>query len=536
MGELLHGRYELGEVVGRGGMGAVHRATDTRLSRTVAVKLLRDGPDPDSTARARMRSEAHLAASIFHPGVAQVFDFVEDDTADDADPAATCFIVMQFVEGHSLAELLKDRGSMPPEEVMSMVVQVADGLQAVHEAGIVHRDLKPANIMLTPTGRTVLVDFGIARASSSELLTQTGTLVGTADYMSPEQAGGASATPRSDLYSLGVVAYHCLTGVSPFRRESHIATALAHVTDDLPPLPPGVPGPVAELVRALTARDPEDRPTSAAAVALQAAAVGAAASIDVSRTFELAGARAADREPTVHRTVAPGPPTTAAPPLSEGLSLRRGRRRPLAWAAIAVLALALGAIGFQVLGNETPPVPSVVGLSLADASERIEDAGLEVRPTTVDVPGTREGRVTEQSPAAGTEGPADGIVRLSVASGKVRVPSRRVIGRPYAEAATLLEGLGFVVARKEVTRASGAGKVVAVSRSGRIPDGATLTLSVAVAPVSPQPSGGTGSGSDAGSGGGGGTDSKGGGSSGKGSSSDRGSSQGKGKKGGKGKG
>ncbi|MBM9459141.1 serine/threonine protein kinase, partial [Nocardioides sp. zg-536] len=293
-GELLHGRYRLEEVVGRGGMGAVYRASDTRLGRTVAVKVLRDpvGPDSldspdgpgsaDSTARARMRSEANLAASISHPGVAQVYDLVEER---DETGAETAFIVMQFVEGHSLAQLLDDQGPMPPEQVMSVVVQVAAGLQAVHDAGIVHRDLKPANIMLTPAGRTVLVDFGIARSATSDLLTRTGTMVGTADYMSPEQAEGASATPRSDLYALGVVAYQCLTGASPFRRESPIATAVAHVREDLPALPAHVPGDVAALLADLSARDPADRPADAATVARRAAAIGAAASIDVSGTF-----------------------------------------------------------------------------------------------------------------------------------------------------------------------------------------------------------------------------------------------------------
>lgn len=547
-GSLLHDRYELGEVVGHGGMGSVHRAVDTRLSRTVAVKVLREGPDSDTIGRARMRSEAHLAASIFHPGVAQVFDFVEGESAAGDDLDASSFIVMQFIEGHSLAQLLKDRGPMPSEEVMSVVAQVAEGLQAVHEAGIVHRDLKPANIMLTPAGRTVLVDFGIARASSSEMLTQTGTMVGTADYMSPEQTGGASATPRSDLYALGVVAHHCLTGTSPFRRESHIATALAHVTDDAPPLPPTVPEPVARLVEELMARDPADRPESAAVVAARAREIGAASSIDVSRTFALAGARGPDDELTAVGTVPPVPPVPPSvqePSSHEVRSVRRRRRRPLAWAAVAVLALMLGAVAFQVLGSATPTVPNVIGLPLDEASERIKEAGLEVRASTVDVAGTPAEQVTEQSPRAGAEASEGGVVEVSVASGRVLVPSRRVIGQPYAEAAGLLEGLGFQVVRKDVVRAAGAGKVVGLNRSGRIPDGATITLSVAVAPVPPQPSGQTsgsaGSSGSSGSGSGGdGAGAKGGDKpSSKGSSQGgKGSSQGggKGKKGGKGKG
>ncbi|MET0468218.1 MAG: serine/threonine-protein kinase, partial [Aeromicrobium sp.] len=259
MPTLLNDRYELGDVVGSGGMGTVHRAVDTRLGRTVAIKILRGGPLTDETARARMRSEAQLAASIHHPGVAQVFDYSEDLSSHDG----MSFIVMQFIEGRSLDVLLRERKALPVEQVMSVVEQAAEGLAVAHAAGIVHRDLKPGNIMLTPEGRTVLVDFGIARSAVSEPITATGSMIGTADYMSPEQVGGRPATPRSDLYALGVVAYQCLTGESPFRRETSIATALAQLNDDLPPLGADVPADARALVEALTAKDPTQRPASA---------------------------------------------------------------------------------------------------------------------------------------------------------------------------------------------------------------------------------------------------------------------------------
>ncbi|RYJ02516.1 MAG: serine/threonine protein kinase, partial [Actinomycetales bacterium] len=221
-GQLLDGRYRLHEVLGSGGMGAVHRAEDTRLQRIVAVKVL-PHTATDDLARARMRTEARLAGSLHHVGVAQVFDYVE--TSESVDGLA--YIVMEHVEGHSLAELLRETGPMPVEQVMSVLVQVSDALAAAHAAGVVHRDVKPANIMLTPAGRTVLVDFGIAWSDANEPLTATGTLIGTADYLSPEQAAGRTAGPLSDLYSLGVVAHHCLTGTSPFRRDSQISTAVA---------------------------------------------------------------------------------------------------------------------------------------------------------------------------------------------------------------------------------------------------------------------------------------------------------------------
>lgn len=272
MSQMLNGRYELGDVVGAGGMGAVYRATDTRLGRTVAVKALRGGALADEVARARMRSEARLASTVHHPGVAQIYDYDDCSTTH----GGMAFIVMEYVEGRSLAEVLREDGRLPVDQVMSVVQQVAEALQAAHAAGVVHRDLKPANIMLASTGRTVLVDFGIASSATSEPLTETGALIGTADYLSPEQAAGRSATARSDLYSLGVVAYQCLTGTSPFRRDHHVATALAHLQDELPALDPSVPHEVRQLVRHMAEKNPVDRPADAAEVARRAARVAAA--------------------------------------------------------------------------------------------------------------------------------------------------------------------------------------------------------------------------------------------------------------------
>ncbi|MDX6276858.1 MAG: eukaryotic-like serine/threonine-protein kinase, partial [Nocardioidaceae bacterium] len=398
---VLNGRYELGEVVGSGGMGAVYRATDTRLGRTVAVKILRGGPLADDHARARMRTEANMAASVTHPGVAQVYDFDEGMTS----PSDFTFIVMQYVEGHTLAQLLREQGPMAPEQVMSVLVQVAEGLQAAHEAGIVHRDLKPANIMLTPAGRTVLVDFGIARSATSEPLTLTGSLVGTADYLSPEQAAGHISTPASDLYSLGVVAYQCLTGTSPFRRESHVATALAHLNDELPALGPNVPSDVAQLITSLTAKNPSERPTSAAAVALQAAAIGAAVKIDLPTTFEMPlpdNPHVPPLDATTH--------VVSAPPQARG-----GRPRVL-YAGIGLLVACLVFFGVREMHSTASPViPNVVGMTTADATARIRHAGMTASPSTVDIAGKPAGRVFKQTPTSGKSGSKGDPIRIFIA-------------------------------------------------------------------------------------------------------------------------
>jgi hypothetical protein len=462
MAVVLNGRYELGEIVGSGGMGSVHRATDTRLGRTVAVKMLREEPGTDETARLRMRREARLAAGIHHPGVAQVYD-VGDDRTTGQDQT---FLVMQLVEGHTLAQLLREKGPMSTDQVMSILVQVADGLQAAHDAGVVHRDLKPANIMLTPAGRTVLVDFGIARAASSEPLTSTGALLGTVEYMSPEQVRGRQATPQSDLYALGVVAIQCLTGTSPFRRDTSIATAMAQLHDEVPPLAPEVPRDVTELLASMTAKDTSDRPASAAVVARRAAQVGAAGSIELPATFQMAAA--GDEQ--------------APPP-------RPRRRRPIAvLAAAGTLVAATAVLGAQQLRSDEPQsVPGVVGMDVADASSAIRGAGMTAVRSSVDAAGTPEGQVVEQSPAAGRPEATDGRVTVSVASGRVLLPTDDLIGQTYAAASAALTELGLEVRRTDVTQAADVGRVVALDRAGRVRDGSRVTLTVAVAPAATAP-------------------------------------------------
>lgn len=481
MAELLNGRYELGDIVGSGGTGAVYRAVDTRLGRIVAIKALRGGPLADDNARARMRSEANLAASINHPGVAQVFDY--EDSSDSH--GGMSFIVMQFVEGHTLAQLLRKQGPIPPDQVMLIVVQVAEGLQAAHEAGIIHRDLKPANIMLTPAGRTVLVDFGIARSADSEPLTNTGTLIGTADYMSPEQAAGQSATPQSDLYSLGIVAYHCLTGTSPFKRDSHIATALAHLNDDLPTFGPNVPENIIQLVRSLTSKEPSGRPVSAAAVVAQAAAIGAAEAIDLPATFEMPAAA----EPTAPDSAAMEPASTAAmagvyePRATSAIPVRKRRR----WALYAVLTaaiLVLAATGTHLIRSGQPSaIPNVVGMNVSDAVTQIETTDRTASRKPVDIAGKPAGQVVKQTPVAGQTGRNSASVTIFVATGKVKIAAKDVIGLTYSSASQTLEELGFAVKRADIAQSTSIGKVVALDKSGRLLDGAAITLSVAIAPA-----------------------------------------------------
>ncbi|MEG9225436.1 serine/threonine-protein kinase [Aeromicrobium sp. Sec7.5] len=271
--QVLADRYELIEMLGAGGMGTVHRAHDRLLDRQVAVKILRSSVPDAPRQRRRLAAEAVIGASLRHPGVAQVYEHGEVRAGFERTP----YLVMELVEGVTLASLLEERGRLSVDETLALVREVATTLEHLAQQGVVHRDLKPANIMLTSDGRVVLVDLGIALAPSSAAMTTTGTLLGTVDFLSPEQILGRSATPASDLYALGLVAHLCVSGAPAFRRETTIASAYAQVHDPLAPLPGTVPAVLRQLVSALSAKDPRDRPASAAAVVAHVAAGAPAA-------------------------------------------------------------------------------------------------------------------------------------------------------------------------------------------------------------------------------------------------------------------
>ncbi len=258
-GALLGGRYRLGEKLAAGGMGSIHSATDEKLGRGVAVKLLRAELAGDPVFVERFRREARAAAALSHPNVAAVFDFGEDE-------AGAPFIIMEAVDGRDLARILREEGPLPPETAAEIGAQIASALAHAHSAGVIHRDVKPANVMVTPGQRVKVTDFGIARAVGDSTLTATGSVLGTAHYLSPEQAGGSPAGPRSDIYSLGIVLYEMLTGSLPFTGESAVAVAMRHLSDEVPrpsDLREDVPAEFDTIVSIATAKDPTDRYASA---------------------------------------------------------------------------------------------------------------------------------------------------------------------------------------------------------------------------------------------------------------------------------
>src|SRR3954463_6086117 len=263
----LGDRYRLEQRIAIGGMGEVWRATDARRGRRVAVKVLKPEYAADPHFVERFRNEARHTASLSDPGIANVFDYGE--VGDKA------YLVMEFVDGEPLSTVLARDGRLTPASTLDIVGQAALALQAAHEAGVIHRDVKPGNILIRPDGVVKVTDFGIARVVDAAPVTQTGMVVGTAAYLSPEQASGRATTPASDVYSLGVVAYECLSGERPFRADSAVGVAMAHATATPPPLPKDVPPLVADFVMRAMEKDPARRHPSAGAFGRPALALAA---------------------------------------------------------------------------------------------------------------------------------------------------------------------------------------------------------------------------------------------------------------------
>jgi serine/threonine protein kinase len=272
-GFVLSSRYRLQERVASGGMGEVWAATDEVLERKVALKVTRPQELHQQLVAERFKAEARYAAQLSHPNIVEVFDFGEHDDLT--------FLVMEFIQGPTLAEMLAESGQLAADQVRTILLQLAGALARAHENGIIHRDLKPANVIISPDGYAKLMDFGIAKDVDTQTITLPGEVLGTTYYISPEQALGQPVTPQSDLYSLGVLGHELLTGAKPFDRGTPIATALSHVADPPPPLPPGVPVDLAEVIMACLAKDPHERPDSADEVATILADMDEAATVSL---------------------------------------------------------------------------------------------------------------------------------------------------------------------------------------------------------------------------------------------------------------
>lgn len=258
-GRLIHGRYRLDSRLAQGGMGEVWKGWDIQLNRPVAIKALRSDLTSGEAKLRRLRAEAHNSANLAHPNIAALFEYYEHDGIG--------FLIMEYVPSKSLADLYHEYpGGMDPLQLLPILIQTARGLFVAHSHGVVHRDVKPANIMVSDNGDVKITDFGVSYSTNQEQITQDGMVVGTAQYISPEQAQGEQATPRSDIYSLGVVAYEGVAGHRPFTGATPVDIAAAHVNDTVPPLPDSVDFQLREFIMSMLAKDPRDRPADALVV------------------------------------------------------------------------------------------------------------------------------------------------------------------------------------------------------------------------------------------------------------------------------
>ena len=360
-GITFGGRYQLSSRIAIGGMGEVWQATDLVIGRTVAIKILKDEYLGDPGFLERFRAEARHAALVNHEGIANVFDYGEED--------GSAYLVMELVPGEALSSILERERVLPTDKVLDIVAQTASALHAAHQAGLVHRDIKPGNLLMTPDGRIKITDFGIARIADQVPLTATGQVMGTVQYLSPEQASGHAASPTTDIYSLGIVAYEALAGRRPFTGESQVAIAMAQINEAPPELPVTVAESVRNLVYACIAKKPEDRPTSAANLSRAAQAL---------RRGDIAAATAAvpslgGGEGAFTQLLTPVGSTTATRVLSPGeggfgttgptASVETKRRSPWTWpliAIVSVLAVALIAI-IIVFAFRQDPTPTPTG-------------------------------------------------------------------------------------------------------------------------------------------------------------------------------
>jgi eukaryotic-like serine/threonine-protein kinase len=488
---LIGGRYELGELLGRGGMAEVRKGHDTRLGRVVAIKRLRTDLASDATFQARFRREAQSAASLNHPAIVAVYDTGEEP-ASDGTGVSQPYIVMEFVAGRTLRDILREGRKILPERALEITSGVLSALDYSHRAGIIHRDIKPGNVMLTPSGDVKVMDFGIARAmSDSNTMTQTAAVVGTAQYLSPEQARGETVDSRSDVYSAGCLLYELLTGRPPFVGDSPVAVAYQHVRE--PARPPSdhdtdLPPAVDAIVMKALAKRLEDRYQSAAAMRS-----------DIERY--LAGRPV---QAPAHTPLPPVPPepspsdtsTSVRPPVppEDYYDDDRGRGGPrtsvLILLGLLVLALIVGAyVLFKSDLFESAPeqvqVPNLIGMTEDAARDAIVESGLKVGDVSFEPSETApDSEVTDQEPNRDQYVDPDTSVDIVVSSGLPMVDVPSLVGSTQDEARNRLRNAKLTPEFTSVESDLPQGQVLKTDpEAGQpIPQGSTVTVTISKGP------------------------------------------------------
>jgi beta-lactam-binding protein with PASTA domain len=447
---VIDGRYRVLRKLGSGGMADVYAAEDHQLGRRVALKVLHRRFAEDQQFVERFRREASAAAGLQHPNIVAIFDRGEWD--------GTYYIAMELVEGRTLKEIVRDKGPAPPEAAVDVTLQILRAARYAHKHGLVHRDIKPHNVLIDQDGRVRVTDFGIARAGTSDI-TETGSVMGTAQYLSPEQAQGRPVDARSDLYSIGIVLYELLTGHVPFDAESPVTVALMQVSE--PPVPPhqvnpAIPAHVEAVVLRALEKDPD-------------------------RRFQSADEFIAALE--MRQEILPPPPPAPVEEILEEED-RKARR----WWLWLLILLALAAIAFglwQLLRPEQLTVPNVIGRESSTASQILQNRGFEVDIVSVVNPDVERDRVAAQDPRPGTEAPEGSTVTITVSSGPGEAVVPRVVGLPRDEAEQQVRDAGFEVEAERVFSDDvQRGRVVQTSppEGTTIERGTTVTLQVSRGP------------------------------------------------------
>ena len=442
----LGDRYELGGLLGRGGMADVRVGRDLRLGRTVAVKQLRSDLASDPTFQERFRREAQSAASLNHPAIVAVYDTGE---SLDKDGHVAPYIVMEYVEGQTLRDVMRDGRKLLPERALDISADVLSALDYSHRSGIVHRDIKPANIMLTPSGQVKVMDFGIARAiaDASSAMTQTAAVIGTAQYLSPEQARGETVDARSDIYSTGCLLYELLTGRPPFVGDSPVSVAYQHVREEARPpssLNPDVSSSVDAIVAKSLAKRTDDRYQSAADMRKDIDRLIAGHEIDAPSASTQA------IPATTGTMVAPVlPPPSNSSGGGEHVDENKAGNRKW-WLIGALVILLLAGVTWAILQTSKDPapvmvnVPSVTGKTLDVAQRALEDRGFVVADPVVETSqDVDKDDVISQDPEAETSAEKGSTVTLTVSSGPSQVTIPNLDGFSFNQAKTLLEGDQF---------------------------------------------------------------------------------------------
>ncbi|GAB3562702.1 protein kinase domain-containing protein [Spelaeicoccus albus] len=485
-GVVLSGRYKLTDRIAIGGMGEVWKADDMSLDRVVAVKILKEEYAADPTFLERFRAEARNMGSLSNPGIANVFDFGEDNESP--------YLVMEYVPGKPLSDILEREKVLSTDRTLSYLSQAALALHAAHSAGVVHRDVKPGNILVTPDERVKLTDFGIARVTNQVPLTKTGQVMGTAQYLAPEQATGKTAAPSSDVYALGIIGYEALAGERPFSGDTQVAIAMKQVNEPAPELPANVPEPVRALIATLLRKNPAERPKDAYHLSLAA---------DALRRHDVAAAEYAVPEmaqagsdaPTVASPITSGSAptsiaTTVSPqprPTSDTAQMpvvgerRRSRAADGAGAGAAAVAGADGTTrdDAEKSGRGGRIAGIIIGIVIALAII------VFVLMATVfkDPAGSAAPTDTPSSSAPSSTGPTNSP---SSSPQTVTIDPDDYIGQSSSDARTSLQSLGLGAHFIEVTSSSESGTVVRVSPGSNgytFDEGATVTMAVSKGPA-----------------------------------------------------